>query len=293
MASAASVWIGIDWSPPSPRFMVHDSAGHITASGTLAVPAVAALPDQLAPYLPDGQTTPVICAGLRGLAATSLTAVPTVPLPGLLRLDSTDQRVILLAVPSLRQAKPVDLMQGCETAIAGFLAHEPDFDGVICSIAQHSTWAQISAKEVVSFQSHLTPLLATRLTPPIIGDAEDPGQLDEPMFDAALDAIMARPQNLGATLAGVSADAELNGVARAASWSKIMGALIGMELGGARPYWLGQRVAVIADGAMQPLYARALSNQGCVAQLLDRDAMVMAGLRAAHALWLEYDGQAH
>ena len=47
-------------------------------------------------------------------------------------------------------------MRGEETQIAGFLALNPGWDGVICLPGTHSKWAHVSAGEVVSFQTFLT-----------------------------------------------------------------------------------------------------------------------------------------
>ncbi|HBR42153.1 MAG TPA: 2-dehydro-3-deoxygalactonokinase, partial [Sulfitobacter pontiacus] len=74
--------------------------------------------------------------------------------------------------------------QGAETAIAGYLQAAPEFDGVICCLDAQSTWAHISAREVVSFQSFLTPVMATQLsaTAPL-SKAVVGGALDEDTFD--------------------------------------------------------------------------------------------------------------
>jgi len=59
-------------------------------------------------------------------------------------------------LPGLKQDKNPDVMRGEETQIAGFLAGNPDFDGVLCLPGTHTKWVHISAKEIVSFQTVMT-----------------------------------------------------------------------------------------------------------------------------------------
>ena len=66
-------------------------------------------------------------------------------------------------MPGLKQATPPQMMQGPETAIAGYLQALPEFDGVICTLDAQSTWSHISAREVVSFQTFMTPAMALQL----------------------------------------------------------------------------------------------------------------------------------
>ena len=47
-------------------------------------------------------------------------------------------------------------MRGEETQIAGFLALNPKFDGVICLPGTHTKWVHISAGEIVSFRTFMT-----------------------------------------------------------------------------------------------------------------------------------------
>jgi 2-dehydro-3-deoxygalactonokinase len=63
--------------------------------------------------------------------------------------------------------------------------------------------------------------------------------------------------------------------------------LIGLELAGARPYWLGQDVALIGAPKLSAIYAAALAAQGVTARVADGAAMTRAGLAAARALTRE------
>nr|WP_281429847.1 2-dehydro-3-deoxygalactonokinase [Sulfitobacter faviae] len=75
----------------------------------------------------------------------------------------------LQVIPPLRQQTPSGLLQGAETRIAGFLSLNKDWDGVICLPGATSVWAQISAGEVVSFQTFLTGELLA-----LLGDGPPP-----------------------------------------------------------------------------------------------------------------------
>ncbi|THF69691.1 MAG: 2-dehydro-3-deoxygalactonokinase [Sulfitobacter sp. SK025] len=134
------------------------------------------------------------------------------------------------------------LMQGSATAISGFLTGTPDFDGVVCTVSKNAHWSHISAGEVVSFQSFLTPELAGQLTfGPAQKNSPGPGDLDEPVFDIAVDEIMTRPERFAASLAQISAGAALKEISPTAGYSQLVGGLIGMELSGlARIGWVGR-----------------------------------------------------
>jgi len=84
-------------------------------------------------------------------------------------------------------------------------------------------------------------------------------------------------------LAQISADAAIGGVPENLGWSRVMGSLIGLELSGARPYWLGQNVVIAGDGVLPTLYKSALATQAVQARLLSREELSLAGLRQAWA----------
>ncbi|KZY33303.1 2-dehydro-3-deoxygalactonokinase, partial [Roseovarius sp. HI0049] len=130
-------------------------------------------------------------------------------------------------LPGFSQKTPPDVIGGwVRLWLAGFLAEQPGWDGVITATeGAVSHWIQISAGEAVSSQSFLTPRLIDAL-----GGAETPDP------DAMADSL-SRPERLAAHLRA----AEVAGNAGA-----LTGHLIGAELAAARAYWLGQQVAVIA-----------------------------------------------
>ncbi len=140
----------------------------------------------------------------------------------------------------LGQSQPRGVMDAVARLLcAGALASKPNWDGVICLQMQDTThWCQISAEEVVSFQSALTPVLVRALAG---SDQADPDAMND---------TMSRPERLAIHLR----TAQLNG-----SDAAVTGHLLGAEMAAMRAYWLGQRVITIGNNR---LYADALSGQG-------------------------------
>ncbi|MAY89399.1 MAG: 2-keto-3-deoxy-galactonokinase [Pseudooceanicola sp.] len=172
----------------------------------------------------------------------------------------------LYAMPALSQTTPPDRIAGPLAAIAGFIAHNPGWDGVICLVGPVSRWVLISAEEVVSTQPFLTGQLMDALTSLPALSALPEGAPEA--FTDGLNDAMSRPERLAAWLSALGASGSL---------SRLQGLLIGAELAAARPYWLGQQVAVIGPGAA---YVTALETQGVPVIRTDEVAMTLAGLHA-------------
>ena len=62
----------------------------------------------------------------------------------------------------------------------------------------------------------------------------------------------------------------------------LSGYLIGMELAGARPYWLGRDIVMIGARRMTEAYVAALRLGGLAPRIHDATEMTLAGLAAAH-----------
>jgi 2-dehydro-3-deoxygalactonokinase len=200
----------------------------------------------------------VVC----GLERAPLVQLPAKPLD----LQPENLGPGVFAMPGLSQAAPPDQMRGPEAAVAGFIAHNPGWDGVICLAGPVSRWVLISAEEIVSTQPFLTGQMLDALAGlPGLGTLDDgtPEAFQEGVNDA-----MSRPERLAAWLAALGASG---------SRARLQGLLIGAELAAARPYWLGQQVAVIGPGAA---YVTALEAQGVPVIRTDEVAMLLAGLHA-------------
>lgn len=124
--------------------------------------------------------------------------------------------------------------------LLGYQAAHPDWDGVVLILTPtHSYWCLLSARELVGFQTFLTPRLIAALHTPAQADPQ------------ALRETLSRPERLAAHLAA----SEHTPAAQT-------GHLIGAEMGAARAWWLGQQVALIGPAGLAASYAAGLTAQG-------------------------------
>ncbi|MDX2484285.1 MAG: 2-dehydro-3-deoxygalactonokinase [Pseudodonghicola sp.] len=189
------------------------------------------------------------------------------------------------ALPGLRQDTPPGLMRAGAVRVAGFLALNPGWDGVICLPGPVTHWVQVSADEVVSFLSALTGEIASALAtasslrPALEGDGWDSTE-----FGAALDSVLSRPERLATGLATIQTGTELGTLRPGQARAQLFGLLTGAELAAARPYWLGQQVALIGTDTEARPYAEALQRQGVPTTIANEARMTLAGLTAAWRL---------
>lgn len=165
-------------------------------------------------------------------------------------------------LPALEQDNPPDVISAwVRLRVAGLRAQRPQWDGVVC--AQHGDvlhWLHLSADEIVSARSSLTPRLALALG--VAGAAPDPGTVAE---------SLSRPERLALLLRA----AEVSGAP-----GRALGALIGAELAATRAYWLGQQVMVIGEGPLAEGYAAALQAQGVPCEISPPERWVGPALLA-------------
>ena len=191
-------------------------------------------------------------------------------------------------VPGLSQSAPPDVMRGEEVQIAGFQALNPNFDGVLCLPGTHTKWVQVSAGEVVSFQTFMTgEMFAVLAQHSVLRHTVGGTDWDDAAFDEALADGLSSPAHVGRHLFGLRAGALLAGLSSGAARARLSGLLMGIELAAARPYWLGQEIALIGAADLSAHYARALALQGVTATVAKADAMTVRGLVAARELTKE------
>jgi 2-dehydro-3-deoxygalactonokinase len=248
----------------------------------------AALLDLIAPWL--GPRTRVLACGMvgarQGWVEARYRSVPCTPTDpaALTRVKTQDPRLDVRIAPGLSQGKPADVMRGEETQLAGALALYPGFDGVFCLPGTHSKWVHISAGEVVSFQTFMTGEMFSLLsTQSVLRHSLTAEGWDDSAFDAGLSDAISRPDRIAARLFSLRAEGLLHGMTAPQARARLSGLLIGIELAGAKPYWLGQSVKLIGADKLSALYARALALQGLQAECLDATACTLAGLSALHA----------
>lgn len=294
-------WFAVDWGTSNLRVWVFDAENQLLdhVSSTQGMGALSpetfepTLIELIDPYLGQG-VSPVICCGMvgarQGWAEAAYMQVPcSAPdAKKALRVKSKDPRVDVRILPGLCQNTPADVMRGEETQIAGYLAKDPNFFGTLCLPGTHSKWTQISAEEIVSFRTFMTgELFALLSTQSVLRHALDTSEWSEDDYLEALNDAMSAPQQLSARLFALRADGLLHGLSPTAVRSRLSGYLIGLELAGAKPYWLGLDVVVIGDPKLTPLYTRALKAQGVSCLSQKGDEMTQAGLEAAYRVLKE------
>jgi 2-dehydro-3-deoxygalactonokinase len=287
-------WIAVDWGTSNLR------AWAMCATGVLAHASSddgmgrlnrdefeGALLRLIGPWL-DGPTVVIACGMVgsrQGWFEAPYRTVPCRPVAAdaLVTVPTSDPRLQVHIAPGLRQMTPADVMRGEETQIAGALAQNPGFDGVLCLPGTHSKWVHISAGEVVSFQTFMTgELFALLSTQSVLRHGMAGEGWDDVMFDMALSDALSRPEKIAARLFGLRAEGLIAGLSPVAAKSRLSGLLIGAELAAARPYWLGQPVGIIGAEGLARAYARALAAQGVKAELIPATDCTIAGLASLH-----------
>lgn len=290
-------WIAVDWGASQVRAWAMQGDTPL-AEACFDADIGALSPDEFEPklvsvirdWLPKAAIRVVICGapgdgqGWQGWHDAPLATVPCAPdAGGMIRPQVQDPRLDVRILGGLKQDRPADLMRGEETRIAGVLAQNPRFDGVLCLPGTHTKWVQISAGEVVSFRTAMTgeifTLLANRS---VLRHGLTDGWDGAAFADAVADA-MARPEALAVRLFGLHAEGLLHGLPGDTARARLSGWLIGAELAALRPYWLGQMVAISGDAPHCDAYAAALAAQGVAPEIIDGSKATLAGLTAAHA----------
>ena len=285
-------WIAVDWGTSNMRAWAMTSGGTVLADVRSDQGMGGLAPDAFAPALRqaiagwDHAGVPIIACGMVGArqgwieapyAQTPCTATPQ----GFTKPDAGDLDVHIIA--GVMQANPADVMRGEETQIAGFLARNKNWDGVICLPGTHTKWVHVSADEIVSFQTYMTgDLFAAIAGHTVLRHSVTADGWDDNAFDAGIADAMDRPEKLAARLFSLRAEGLLNAMPNATARARLSGLLIGAELAGAKPYWIGQQIAVIGAGGLSALYVRALAAQSAPATQVKGDAITLAGLTAAY-----------
>ena len=286
-------WIAVDWGTSALRVWgmaggqaLHSARSDRGMGGLTPEGYEPALLELVGGWLPATGTVPVIACGmvgaLQGWVEAPYRAVPCAPLApsGAVRAPVRDPRLDVRIVPGLRQDRPADVMRGEETQIAGFLAARPGWDGVVCLPGTHSKWVLLSAGEVVGFQTFLTGELFALLSERSVLRHSVAGW-DEDGFAQGLDTGFAHPERLLARLFAIRAEGLLVGLDPAMARARLSGLLIGAELAAARPWWLGQRVAVIGAEGPGRAYAAALTRLSVPVEQPRAEGLTLAGLVAA------------
>ncbi|MDJ0626749.1 MAG: 2-dehydro-3-deoxygalactonokinase [Rhodobacter sp.] len=290
-----AAWVAVDWGTTHLRAWAMDDRDAVLAEARSDDGMAALRPDQfepallalIEPWLGPG-TTPVIACGMvgsrQGWAEAPYRAVPCQARSDrLVHAPVRDARLDVRLIPGVKQDSPADVIRGEETQIAGYLSQAPDFDGVLCLPGTHSKWVHVSAGEIVSFRTFMTGELFDLLGhQSVLRHSIAPEGWDDGAFAEAVAEAMAKPEALAARFFALRAEALLRGQSPEAARARLSGLLIGAEMAAAKPYWLGQQVAMVGAPALMAIYTAALAAQGVTASQASGPEMTRAGLIAAH-----------
>lgn len=131
-------------------------------------------------------------------------------------------------------------------ALGAFVADHAQWDGIVVFAGPVSTWAHVSAGELISFRSSLALKLACDVirdrgldTLDHVGDA----------FNDAVSSGLSNPESVFSKLSA-SADSETH-----------LGHVLGADLAAFRSYWLGQDIVILGEGDAAHWIEAALKSQ--------------------------------
>lgn len=290
-------WIAVDWGTSNLRVWAIAADGEVIEQansdkgmGGLTPDAFEpALLELVAPWLRDDRATDVIACGMvgarQGWVEAAYGKVPCAPFEeeNTICFMAQDERMRIHIIAGLQQNNPADVMRGEETQIAGLLADDPEFEGVVCAPGTHTKWVRIEGGKIVHFVTHLTgevfSLLAEKsVLRHTIGDEG----WDEAEFSRAFSAALGEPEKITAHLFSIRAEALIGDLSPQAARSRLSALLLGLEFVATRDDWSGQKTAIIGSDALAKIYQQALLSQGAEPIILDGEALTLAGLKAAH-----------
>ncbi len=287
-------WIAVDWGTSNMRAWAMSASGSVLAEATTdqgmgkldRTGFEPALLDVAGAWL-DGPTTVIACGMVgsrQGWVEAPYATVPCGTLPeDVVRAPTTHPDLQVHVIPGIKQVNPADVMRGEETQITGFLSRNTNWDGVICLPGTHTKWVHISADEIVSFQTFMTgELFDTISQQTVLRHSIADAGWDDAAFADGLQMSLSRPERLAARLFSLRANSLLHDMPRKAVRAQLSGLLIGAELAGAKPYWLGQQIAVIGNSTLAKLYVDALATQAAPATQVNAASITLAGLTTAY-----------
>ncbi len=296
MGQPAAQWIGVDWGTTNLRAYLVDQSGSLIAElesdkgmGNLKSGEFeGALIELIGPWLAEDETVKVFACGMvgarQGWTEAKYCPVPCSPLQGpeFTRVATADPRIEVFILPGLSQASPADVMRGEETQVAGFLASEPDFSGVVCLPGTHTKWVDVNAGVIGEFHTFITGELFSLLAQHSIlrHSLSEDGE-DFSAFKTAAREAARHPEKMVLELFGLRAASLLGDSNPDIARSKLSGMIIGHEIGVARKFWAGKTIAIIGASKLVSLYQAALSVEGAKSQTVDTKFATLAGLAIA------------
>lgn len=304
-------WIAVDWGSSNLRAWALDADGRVLARGGSERGMLsltpgdyeAALLDVVGAWLPATRCTTVMVCGMAG-ARQGWCEAAYLPLPsaldalarGAVSPSINDARLTVRLLPGLcqRGKGDFDVMRGEETQLAGLVADDRRFSGLVCLPGTHAKWARLEQGAVTRFTTCLTGELYGLLARQSVlkhsigaDDLSAPG--DREAFVSAVRDIHANPGRYTSSLFGLRARDLLDtglpsGDARGARLAaRLSGLTVGLELAGMDDELAGSDpITLVGNTALCTRYALALQALGHESRRLDGDAAVLAGLGLAY-----------
>jgi len=282
-------WIAVDWGTSNLRAWGMRADGTVLREATSDKGMGRLQPQEFEPALREliadwtpGPTRVIACGmvGARqGWIEAPYASVPGEPLHAALTRVPSAPDLQVGIIPGLSQADPPDVMRGEETKVAGFLAMNPGWDGVLLLPGTHPKWILLSAGEVVAFRTSLTGELFAALSGhTVLRHSVTTEGWDDDAFLAAVADGLAKPEALASRLFSIRAESLLKGLQPPAARARLSGLLIGADLAGAKSWWLGSRVCLMGAGELARTWGMALRSQGVPLETADAEDATLAGL---------------
>ena len=292
-------WIAIDWGSSNLRVWALNNNNAILDSilsndGMLGLASNEFEPllfEKISKWGVGDANIPILCCGMVG-AKQGWVEAPYASIPYNLmqkadnvKVRCSDHRLNVRILGGLRQDNPADVMRGEETQIRGFLSIFSNFDGIICLPGTHTKWVHVSAGEVISFRTFMSGELFDLLSKySVLKHSVKSDGWDDEEFKSAVSESISNPQKIFSDFFKLRADHLLKQVEQSELRSKLSGYIIGAELAGAKPYWLGQNVVILGNNNLSKIYKTALEGQGIFAQQIDATECTLNGLAQAFSL---------
>ena len=289
-------WVAVDWGTSNLRYWVM-SSNKVLHFKSMPMGMInlgqgsyeAILVKELDSFLDPSKITTVLICGMAG-SRQGWKEVPYMSVPckppewgDAVAVECQDLRISVKILPGLKQNIPADIVRGEETQIRGILEKYNDFDGIVCLPGTHTKWLRISAGEIVSFQTFMTGELFYLLSElSVLKHSLSKTGWDNEIFKVSVKEIMSDNKLLPSKLFNLRADTILNNLAGCDARVRLSGYLIGLELSGSRPYWLGEKVFITGEDDISRAYETGLSLQGVpVVRDLSKD-ISLTGLKAIY-----------
>ena len=292
-------WIAIDWGSSNLRVWALNNNNAILDSilsndgmlGLVSNEFEPLLLEKISKWGVGDANIPILCCGMVG-AKQGWVEAPYASIPYNLmqeadnvKVSCSDDRLNVRILGGLRQDNPADVMRGEETQIRGFLSIFSNFDGIICLPGTHTKWVHVSAGEVISFRTFMSGELFDLLSKySVLKHSVKSDDWNDKEFRSAVSESISNPQKIFSDFFKLRADHLLKQVEQSELRSKLSGYIIGAELAGAKPYWVGQNVVILGNDNLSKIYKTALEGQGIFAQEIDATECTLNGLAQAFSL---------